>query len=528
MGDQLTRKQNHFDRNVFWGLALAACLLTFLVCPFSPIYRYNFEPDEICYHTVSLGWLRGKLPYRDLFDHKGPLTYVIYALGLLLTGQHSVGIMFVFMAINAAIFIFIYRNLRLCFDSSRSLCATILLLILFFVKKDSMFASATKPDHFILLMLLIAEFIFVRGIKRYRSAQTVSKDNDSSNATTNVEESRPVSAVYRPAEMLIMGLCCGAVFMIKLNVCIYFLSFIGLYLLWLLTQKLGKSFLASCGMFLLGIGAVSLPFFLYFAYKHALSDFLYAYFTYNSNYAKHGGVHVLFSRPYIDVQNTWIILILFIFMLIAGFALLSAKKNKFTQILILFCGIASYAFISFPEVYAYTFVLLIPLYIWGCAVFIDLLFAFLPQKGLLIACCLLGIVISVNFVLYQLVIYPSIPYEAEEMEVVMDAYYEANPDSVTIYFFNRCHSFFYSKTCATPDFAYFYVPRSAGDDFYTTQMEYVSQGLPDVIAFLRPSDVDDDLMSQLDTFFIDSGYSLYYQDEEEYQHIVYVRTSTLP
>lgn len=521
----LQQKQKRFDRRVFWGLALAAVFLTFLICPFSPIFRYNFEPDEICYHTMSLGWLRGKLPYRDLFDHKGPLTYIIYALGLLLTGKNSIGIMFVFMAINAAVFIYIYRILKLCFERDRALGGTILLLILFFLIKGSLYASGTKPDHFILLMLLISEYIYVRGIKRYGDKQKATK---SDSAETEAASSKIVSTpVYTYREMLLMGLCCGAVFMIKLNVCIYFFLFVGIYFLWLLIRKLGKAFLASCGMFLLGIAGVSAPFFAYFYAKDALSDFLYAYFQFNTGYARSGGIHILMSRPFISSENKLIIIILFAMLGLASCVFLSGKTNKWTHRLLIICGLLTYVVLAFPEVFAYSFVLLIPLYIWGCMILVDLLFAFLSPKSMHVALGVLATFITVNFTLYNLVILPSLPKEPTEFELKMDEYYEAHPDSTNLYFWNLCDMFFYSKTTTTPDFKYFYIPREADEDITRCQIDYVKQGVPDVIAFLRTPDFDDAFISKMNTFFTTNGYVLYFDDTGESEYYAYVRASTL-
>ena len=54
-------------------------VLLLFVCPFSPIHRYCFETDEIAYRVVSKGLLKGKIPYRDLFDHKGPSLFRLRA-----------------------------------------------------------------------------------------------------------------------------------------------------------------------------------------------------------------------------------------------------------------------------------------------------------------------------------------------------------------------------------------------------------------------------------------------------------------
>ena len=503
-------------------LAASAVFLTFLVCPFSPIYRYNFEPDEICYRIMSLGWLKGKLPYRDLFDHKGPLTYVIYALGLLLTGKNTLGILFVFSAINAGSFILVYKTIRLFFPEKQSIVGTTIILCLFFAAKNPLFASGTKPDHIILFVLLISEYLYVRGIKAYRKKINALFSSENEKKDSSNQKVSPV--LFGIRDMFLIGLCCGAVFMIKMNVCIYFLTFIGFYFLWLLYKKEGKAFFWSCGLFLSGIVLVCLPLFIYYYLNGALSDLIYAYFTFNMKYAGKGGIHLFLSRPYIAMHNQYTIVLLFV--VLSGSLIcyyLSGRDDKAQRLIIIFCGAPVYAMIAFPETFAYTFVLLLPLYLWGTAILSDLLVSFLPEKITRIAPVILAIFIVGNFTMYQLVILPSIPKEKPEYEVAMEKYYESHPDATCIFFTNLCDGFHYSYSSALPDFCYFFMPREGTGDMYAAQIGYVREGIPDVITFLRTPDIDDAFMERLDDFFSDSGYHLYIDDFEDSKYYVYVR-----
>ena len=53
-----------------------------------PFLAEPFEKDEGTYATVARGLLDGRLPYRDLFDHKPPMVYVWYAVSFLLFGEN--------------------------------------------------------------------------------------------------------------------------------------------------------------------------------------------------------------------------------------------------------------------------------------------------------------------------------------------------------------------------------------------------------------------------------------------------------
>src|SRR3989337_3458867 len=55
-------------------LALSALPLLFL----APMLNAPFEPDEGVYATIARGWRAGAIPYRDLWDNKGPLLFLWY------------------------------------------------------------------------------------------------------------------------------------------------------------------------------------------------------------------------------------------------------------------------------------------------------------------------------------------------------------------------------------------------------------------------------------------------------------------
>ena len=52
----------------------------FFLCMNSPIYTYNGEVDYQWFMLMGRGVVAGKVPYRDLFEQKGPITYVVFAV----------------------------------------------------------------------------------------------------------------------------------------------------------------------------------------------------------------------------------------------------------------------------------------------------------------------------------------------------------------------------------------------------------------------------------------------------------------
>ena len=53
----------------------------------APSLTYPLSRDQALYWYVGREWLAGAVPYRDMVEHKTPLVYAVYALGIALTGE---------------------------------------------------------------------------------------------------------------------------------------------------------------------------------------------------------------------------------------------------------------------------------------------------------------------------------------------------------------------------------------------------------------------------------------------------------
>lgn len=78
-------------RRVLWPTLIAAVVLVLLL-PVSPLFRPVPSEDPSVYLYVGQGILRGEMPYRDIWDHKQPLAFVLFALAQLITPDSLWGI----------------------------------------------------------------------------------------------------------------------------------------------------------------------------------------------------------------------------------------------------------------------------------------------------------------------------------------------------------------------------------------------------------------------------------------------------
>jgi hypothetical protein len=104
-------------------LFLAAAALYSTVAP----YTFPFpDRDQGVYTYIAEHMLQGQIPYRDLWDHKGPLIYLIYALGLLIHPVYGIWLVGL-VALCQAVFLS-YRLVQEVFESNTALLVTALWL----------------------------------------------------------------------------------------------------------------------------------------------------------------------------------------------------------------------------------------------------------------------------------------------------------------------------------------------------------------------------------------------------------------
>ena len=89
------------------GFALLASFAVLTVCSKNSfLYPMNDWVDVNCFFTVGRGITHGLVPYRDLYDQKGPLLYFVYALAALISEHGFFGV-FVIEALLFSLFLYL-------------------------------------------------------------------------------------------------------------------------------------------------------------------------------------------------------------------------------------------------------------------------------------------------------------------------------------------------------------------------------------------------------------------------------------
>ncbi len=122
----LSPKYKYTDRVVYALLAIAACVF---ILPHSMAWWGNGNwPTDACLYMRPTMWIQqGLTMYVDMFDHKGPFTYIYYGLAYALAGLTGV-----WLIDGLAVFVtsaFIYRTARLFGDEKHSLIVALVMMV---------------------------------------------------------------------------------------------------------------------------------------------------------------------------------------------------------------------------------------------------------------------------------------------------------------------------------------------------------------------------------------------------------------
>ena len=130
-----------------------------------PLFTAPFESDQGAYATVARGWIGGSIPYRDLWDNKGPLLFLWYVLSFALFGQNQEAPRIVAALAAGASIPFLWAAVRNLFDRHAALVAAVIFALSF----SNIFLQVTANSEVFMLLPLTAGFwAFAVGVQKQR------------------------------------------------------------------------------------------------------------------------------------------------------------------------------------------------------------------------------------------------------------------------------------------------------------------------------------------------------------------------
>ncbi len=242
------------QRDRIFSLLLSFLLMT-IGSMTSPLFPLHTWVDQNCFLSVAKMWLAGKIPYRDVFEQKGPLLYLLHIPAAAFPALRFFGVYLIQIALWYAIFraaakisdLYLPHHKRLL---TASLSALITVCSYCYSRGDN-------AEEFCLLPVMLSLYALLKAVRE-----------------------KPFPMKMR--DFLIHGLFAGTVLWIKF-------SMLGFYIGWCLCAGIllwrDRNFLAALRAgccFLGGMLLTALPWILYFGCNNALDDLVNVYFFSNA------------------------------------------------------------------------------------------------------------------------------------------------------------------------------------------------------------------------------------------------------
>lgn len=215
----------------------------------------NSGIDSSVFRTIAMQMERGLMPYRDSFDHKGPLLYIYNYLGLLIKRHRGIWIIEFISAFAA--FGLMYKTARLKCDRMRSF----FVLIICAAPLYSYFEGGNMTEEYALPFIMSAVYIFADYFMNDRITRM---------------------------RLVICGLGFGAVCMLRVNMIAVWIVFCCAVLLRSFREKRLEEIPRFLLYFLMGAGIIVLPICFWLIFNNAFVDFIKDYLM--------SSVHTLSSK----------------------------------------------------------------------------------------------------------------------------------------------------------------------------------------------------------------------------------------
>jgi len=225
----------------------------------SPLYPINDWCDVNIYFNIGKAIFNGHTLYTEAFDHKGPLIFFIYGIGYLISNTSFLGVFIIevigwIIMLNAVFFtakLFINKD----FAAITALLFSVLLL--FYTEQGG------SAEEFAVICMSPSLYFF---IKYFLTAEK--------------------SYTHRPGSMFIHGAMSAMVFLIKLNLAIFWVVPLFYIFINILLHKKYANLIKNLISYTAGFLLIALPIIIYFIYNHSLTNAYDIYIILNRNYAQ--------------------------------------------------------------------------------------------------------------------------------------------------------------------------------------------------------------------------------------------------
>lgn len=449
----MNQKESFSSKKVLLYI-LVISVVTITICSkSSPLYPLNDWVDSNIYMSIGKSMLDGKVPYRDLYDHKGPFIFALHAIASVVSRTSFLGVWLIEIACAFFFLYYSFKSLAL-FCNKHALFWLPLIALLTYTSLS--FAHGDSAEELSLPFLAYAMWIGLKAIHDGKYPST--------------------------GQLIAVGITSGCIFWMKYTV-------IGLYIGWFIAlvvflpkERKLRLIWSMVWKIVLGVIISTFPWVLYFGINHAIQDWLKVYFFDNFQYyPTERTVNILFHIAIhlgLNIKDILVYNASGIILLIVGIAYLFYKKKRKYAYYFVFIFISSY-FITYAGNVRHSYaplvfsVFLVCGFICFDALLYDRLQPFITKFRLWkllysVLLIVLLFVLSSNTYMLQ--------YDKEDLpQYKFKAIIDQTPDAKVL-MYKSMDTGVYTVCNIDPAFKYFFYPNLQNEELDMEQKSYITEG----------------------------------------------------
>lgn len=291
----------------------------------SNLYGNYYEDDSAIFILMGKAITNGLIPYKDIFDHKGPILFFIQAIGQIIC-EGRTGIFLIQVIMLSITNIIFYEMARKFCNRKNAIYTLIICMSMFclFMEEGNLTEELSLP------FLAVCLFLAIKWV-----------------GTQNLFDNK----IYKYG--FIYGICFAIIAFIRINNAAIICGLIlGIIIIFIKNKKY-KELLKVAINFIFGIAAISIPICVFFYRNNALLEMLDGTFFYNLKYIK-----IDLYKEYDFMQKIKCSIHILILPLIS-FKIMNKEKNL--NILMLVTSIITYIVLFIGEGFSHYYVISVPL-----------------------------------------------------------------------------------------------------------------------------------------------------------------------
>ena len=239
------------ELKMFLLLGVFVTGVLFVISPDSYTHDLFGRCDSAWFYMCGKAWMNGLVPYVDFSDSKGPLLWLIYGIGYLMSPYNYIGVFWISCLWYSLTYFYTYKTACLFLNDNRKslLCALFMTLAYF----NPWFHHETRAEDFAHLFMVLS---------LYRTALLLYSDR-----VTNKD-------IH--VSLVVVGCCFSALLLIKFNLAAMQTVFMLAIAYYLLKKKIFR--LRHVLYLFVGVAGVLVPFVLYFLSLGNFQAFIQEYF----------------------------------------------------------------------------------------------------------------------------------------------------------------------------------------------------------------------------------------------------------